>query len=85
MNVIELDDVDEIDFKLLPVSDNDDQPITSDKLILDLSDVCIFNTILHKTSRSNSSSSCSSKSSNTSHGDGDSDSDSDSDNDNDNE
>ena len=73
MNAIELDNIDEIDFKLLPISDSDEQPINSDKLILDLSDVCIFNTILNKSSRSNSSSSCSSKSSNTSDGDSDGD------------
>ena len=85
MNVIELDDVGEIDFKLLPLSDNYEQPITSDKLILDLSDVCIFNTVLNKTSRSNSSSSCSSKSSNTSDGENDGENDSDNDSGSDNE
>ena len=68
LNVIDIDNISDIDFDVLPIDTN---TIATNNLILDLSDVCIFNTVLNKSTHSNSSSSssCSSKSSNTSDGD----------------
>ena len=57
---IKIDDLNEIDFPLLTTSNNNES-----QLIVDLSEVCIYNTILTKKDDSDDSS-CSSKSSNTS-------------------
>lgn len=65
---IELDDINDICFDVLPVNDTEDNDdISNGNLILDLSDVCIFNHVLNKSSNSSSSSSSSysSSSSNT--------------------
>lgn len=64
INDIELDDINDICIDVLPVIDNDNNILDS-KLILDLSNVCIFNHVLKNSSQSRSSSSCSSSSSNT--------------------
>ena len=59
LNNIKIDDLNEIDFPLLTTNNSESQ------LIIDLSEVCIYNTILTKKDDSDDSS-CSSKSSNTS-------------------
>ena len=64
INKIDIDNLDDVKFDVLPV---DNMSSSDNTLILDLNEVCIFNTVLNKTSKSSSSSSsCSSKSSNTS-------------------
>jgi len=66
INKIDIDNLDDVTFDVLPV---DNMSSSDNTLILDLNEVCIFNTVLNKTSNSrsnSSSSSCSSKSSNTS-------------------
>jgi len=64
INKIDIDNLDDVKFDVLPV---DNMSSSDNTLILDLNKVCIFNTVLNKTSKSSSSSSsCSSKSSNTS-------------------
>ena len=62
INKIDIDNLDDVNFDVLPV---DDVSSSDNTMILDLNEACIFNTILDKTSRSSSTSSCSSKSSNT--------------------
>jgi|TARA_B110000285_G_scaffold30781_1_gene31584 hypothetical protein len=60
INNIDIDNLEDVNFDLLPV---DDISSSDNTMLLDLNEACIFNTILDKTSRS--SSTCSSKSSNT--------------------
>ena len=60
-----LDNIEDISFDVLPICDEN----TNTNIILDLSEVCIFNTVLAKSNRSESSSSCSSHSSNTTYSD----------------